>query len=388
MTTKRIGFISCNDWVPWGGSEELWSQTAEVLAQRGLTVGVNVVEWSSTPKHIGKLIEAGCTVSFRENSFDREVGSIQQRIRKKIKLLIPARFVPPPSYFKWLDRFKPDLVVISQGGPIDGFPWKQECYKRGIPYVAIIHCVNPFEFLYEGHVDPVCQGYDHALINYFVSEGNIPEAEKVLAHPIKHTKIVRNPFKVPYTIQVPYPQPDPEFRLAIVAAMNTYHKGQDLIFEVLKMEKWKQRPLKVSLYGSGAQEGFLKRLKQLWQLDNVEFKGFQNTIPQIWETHHGLLMGSRMEGLPLALVEAMLCQRIAIVPDIAGHAEVIRDNENGFLAQAPVLFCLDEAMERAWQRRQDWQTMGEMAGKDIRAIIPPNPLEIFADELIHLLEQS
>ena len=38
--------------------------------------------------------------------------------------------------------------------------------------------------------------------------------------------------------------------------------------------------------------------------------------------------------MPLSLVEALFCGRPALVTDIAGHAELITEGENGFLAEA------------------------------------------------------
>ena len=74
------------------------------------------------------------------------------------------------------------------------------------------------------------------------------------------------------------------------------------------------------------------------------------------------MLPSRFEGLPLALVEAMLCPRPAVVTNVAGNTEVIEDGETGFVAAAPTAGHLDEAMEGhgvsegtgvpwAWKRR-------------------------------------
>jgi glycosyltransferase involved in cell wall biosynthesis len=228
--------------------------------------------------------------------------------------------------------------------------------------------------------------YGKAIVNYFVSQKNVDSLEKLIGVKPDNVKLVRNPFKVSYNNNLPYPSTEPCFNLAVVGSLNPLHKGQDMLFEVLRQDKWKERPLKVSLYGQGTNERLLKQLKELWQLELVEFKGFQKDVIQIWKENHGLLMGSRMEGLPLAVVEAMLCQRIAIVPDIAGNGEVVRDNENGFLAKAPTPFFLDEALERAWELREDWEAMGKVASRDIQQIMPPDPPRIFADELISLLQ--
>ena len=64
-----------------------------------------------------------------------------------------------------------------------------------------------------------------------------------------------------------------------------------------------------------------------------------------------LVMPSRFEGLPLAIVEAMLCARPVVATDVAGHAEVVEDGVTGFLADAPTVGAIAAALERCWVRR-------------------------------------
>ena len=51
----KIGFISTMEGCPWGGSELLWSQTADRMARAGFEVGVCVRHWPETPKHVQHL---------------------------------------------------------------------------------------------------------------------------------------------------------------------------------------------------------------------------------------------------------------------------------------------------------------------------------------------
>jgi len=92
--------------------------------------------------------------------------------------------------------------------------------------------------------------------------------------------------------------------------------------------------------------------------------------------------------MPLVLVEAMLCGRPCIVTDVAGHRELVRDGINGFLARAPTVELLDEAMNRAWENRHRLKEMGEQAAIDVRKFVPPDPTEDFVRDLIGLVEQQ
>jgi Glycosyl transferases group 1 len=57
-------------------------------------------------------------------------------------------------------------------------------------------------------------------------------------------------------------------------------------------------------------------------------------------------MPSRYEGLPIVIVEAMLCERTVVATNVAGHSEVIEDGISGFLAHAPTVASVAKALER------------------------------------------
>jgi len=116
-------------------------------------------------------------------------------------------------------------------------------------------------------------------------------------------------------------------------------------------------------------------------LGNVEFMGQRDNIEGIWSGHHALVLPSRFEGMPLVVVEAMLCGRACIATDVGGNRELIRDGINGFLAKAPTVELLDEAMSRAWENRERLREMGCRAGKDVREWVSPDPGEDFTREL-------
>jgi glycosyltransferase involved in cell wall biosynthesis len=137
----------------------------------------------------------------------------------------------------------------------------------------------------------------------------------------------------------------------------------------------------VNLYGDGIMKKGLESLAEHLGLTSVSFLGHVRDVESIWSQNHALVLPSRYEGLPLALVEAMLCSRIAIVTDIGGNAEVVEDESTGFIAGAPTVELLDDAMERAWRRRKEWQSLGERAGKRIRELVPSDPVALFSNDL-------
>jgi glycosyltransferase involved in cell wall biosynthesis len=82
------------------------------------------------------------------------------------------------------------------------------------------------------------------------------------------------------------------------------------------------------------------------------------------------------------MIEAMMCGRPAITTNVGRVNELIDDNETGFVAGAPVLDLVDDAMERAWQRRHEWQAMGARAAVAIRQRHSLTPPADFADAIL------
>ncbi len=368
---KKIGFISTmcgyHPSVPrWAGCEELWGQTAKCLANKGLKVGVNVFRWPEPVRQIQELQQAGCVVT-------------QRRIIRGV-----SRFTPKLVY-RWLDQFQPDMVVITLNVQSSGLEWAQECLKRQIPYVLIVQLVIDW-WPDDTIAEQWAQVYEQAAACYFLTEGNLAMVRSQLAISLPSAKMVRNPFNVSYHAGPSWPVLE-NCRLACVGRLQPSSKGQDVLLDVLKMEKWRQRPLQVTFYGSGQFQRRMETIKKRLNLENVFFGGFVPDVEAIWAANHGLVLPSRFEGMPLAVVEAMLCGRPCIVTKVAG-GDLIEDNITGFVATAPTASLLDEAMERAWLRRAEWEDIGQLAGAKVRELVPRDPCNVFATELEELMHQT
>ena len=182
------------------------------------------------------------------------------------------------------------------------------------------------------------------------------------------------------------PSTEKEFRIALVGRVHFQSKGHDIIVDVMKQEKWRKRNLKVCFYGHDqGNKRQLTELIKMHQLQNqMEFVGYSDKVESIWEDNHALLLPSRYEGAPLVVIEAMLCNRIAITTAIGRNRELIDDNESGFIASGATIDLLDDALERAWQKRDQWEQMGQLAGKHTRQRYPKDPIREFADKITSL----
>lgn len=371
MVGINVGFYSTLDRA-WGGSEELWSRSAEALLRKGHRVSVSVGSGSAHTAPISRLRAAGATI----HSASRR--RISRRVRHFLTLKSAER--------AWLKLARPDCVVISMSWHLDELSIALACQDLRIPYVLLVQAASPFQWIrtkaYRLHRD----AFSKAAACYFVSAQNREVLESNLALDLGSSTIVDNAFTVSPDISLPWPSED-VWRLACVGRINFQSKGQDLLFNVLRQPKWRSRPLQVSLWGED--EGNLRQVRDLTALhdvsDVIAFRGFSHDIKSIWAENHALLLPSRYEGNSLAMIEAMVCGRVPIVTDVGRARELVDDNESGFVASAPTTEMVDDAMERAWAVRHDWRAMGAKAASAIRARHSMQPAEDFADLILNTL---
>jgi glycosyltransferase involved in cell wall biosynthesis len=377
----RIAFISTMDGSPWGGSEELWSRTAMRLLSAGHHVLASVTQWHKIPPPITELERLGAVVDRRPR-----LTPLWRRGADRLRRAWFGTAGVVPSWKRILE-FRPDMVCISQGAAMCGVDWMLRCLESGIPYAAICQANCEYWWPDDERAEKVRRAYGGCLHAGFVSNRNRRLFETQLGEPLPMGEVVRNPFVVRYDATPDWLEPSESIRLACVGRLDPKAKGQDLIIEVLASDKWRSRALHVSLFGSGPCSENLRRLVAFHRLESaVTFAGHVDDVEDIWRTHHALLLPSRYEGLPLALVEAMLCGRIGIVTDVAGNTEVVEDDVNGFVAASPTAGHLDAALERAWCRRHAWREMGRAAARSIRALVPPDPAAAYAEKLLALAD--
>jgi glycosyltransferase involved in cell wall biosynthesis len=380
----RIGFISRGASQPWGGSELLWSQCAHRLLEDGHQVFASVPRSRSTPQPVRALRFSGAVIDECGQGFQ----AIARRVLEKISRRLGNNRCDPETSRRLL-AFRPDLVCVSNADTGLAYEWMLFLRERGIPYVSISQMNAEWLWPIDERAFSLLEAHSGALASYFVAEANLRLLEAQVGTRLGNARVVRNPFQVPYRIDLEWPAERTPLRLACVGRLHPGAKGQDLILEIMAREPWRSRDISISFFGAGESEASLKRYADVLGVTRkVSFRGYEPDVTNIWKENHALLLPSRYEGLPIAVVEAMLCGRIPIVTQVGGNAEVVTDGETGFLAPAPTVLLVEAALERAWQRRSEWQQMGKEAQVRIRDLIPPDPARSFADELLRLGRRS
>lgn len=371
MRSKRLLFFSTQPDL-WGGSEELWSQAAARLAASAEFEVIAWVKWWKSPHpKVVALKEKGVTLKLWGKT---SIGALPMRA--------VGKFSGRNEFDRGLQMINPDLVIVSNGAVMPTSYIVTSLMNSLSPYINIAQANNPFLFYPDAEANINRTYIEKARRSIFVSKENLMLTQLQLSTTLQNASVVRNPFNVPYG-STPYErffaQADEAIKFACVARLHPASKGQDILLQVLSQQRWRNRDWSLSFFGEGPNAECLQRLVRLFGLDEkVRFEGHVPNISEVWRNHHALVLPSRYEGLPIAIVEAMLCGRVVITTNAGGNAEVVEDGRSGFIAPAPTPELFDKAMERAWSARSDWARVGLDAQRSIRALVPPIPFRISA----------
>jgi glycosyltransferase involved in cell wall biosynthesis len=378
----RVIFVSTLCSSPWGGSEFLWRDAALRLVAAGCPVVASVQKWNPRSHHLAALAQNG--VVFHERVL---TGPLPQPFWFW-RFLKPFRPVLSRVAFRfWLARQAPGLVCFTNGDISDGFGFLKICMEAGRPYTIVVQANSEQWWPSDVTAQALAQIYQQARRVFFVSQRNRELLETQLAVELVNAEVVRNPYNVTNGAPPPWPASSDLVKFACVGRLEPVAKGQDLLLRVLASEPWRSRKFSVSFFGRGDCEAGVRRLAaRLGITDKLHFAGHVDDINSLWAGHHALVLPSRFEGLPLVLVEAMLCGRPAIVTDVAGNAELLTDGRTGFIAEAATEKHLNAALERAWEQRHRWEAIGQAAAVAIRQLLPADPAADFAKRLVELCD--
>ncbi|MGF7081450.1 glycosyltransferase family 4 protein [Mucilaginibacter sp. UYCu711] len=379
----RIAIVTtCSE--DWGGSEELWAKTIPYLQSYGYTITVYKKNLNLNHQEFIKLARSG--VELQELNITK--SPFHRHIAKRIFNKICGKETPynTESQLKMLLILKkPVLCIISQGINFDGTGLGYICLENKIPYVLIAQ--KAVDFYWPPNADRAAMRkvYINAMKCYFVAHHNKLLTEEQFGVRLVNTEIVSNPIKIKREI-LPMPTIDDGYRLACIGRYFLLDKGQDILIRIMAAEKWKNRPVRLSFFGTGDDKTGLVEMAKLLKATNVEFLDYYDDMEQLWLDHHALVLAARSEGTPLVLLEAMACGRTSIVSYAGGNSELITDGESGFLGQANER-DFDDALERAWQQRNDWEIIGQRAHAHIVSVVPQLPQEELAKSLMSLLNE-
>lgn len=242
--------------------------------------------------------------------------SVQQQARRFVAYLTAQRV---------------DLLVVNIG--IDNrLPMLAlHLLSDTIPVVLVLHNDRP-------------EVYDLATINqraWNCAVGVSPKVQQMAQayFPAKVTLLIPNGIDLPSD---DYPPAEPDWstplRLLFVGRLDDQQKGIFRLPEILAACRLRQLPIRLTIMGNGPDQTQLRQLLQMAGVaDLVDLQGFQPhaQVLAAMHRHHGLLMPSNYEGLPIVLLEALAygCVPVAArLPNITDY--MVQDGVSGFLVNS------------------------------------------------------
>jgi len=112
------------------------------------------------------------------------------------------------------------------------------------------------------------------------------------------------------------------------------NKNQKTLISAASLLREKIPELKVLLAGNGPNELALREQIAAEHLeDTVRLLGYRTDLERVVPAADAVASCSKREGLPLNIVEAMLCRKPIAASINRGHTELIQDGKNGYLLE-------------------------------------------------------
>ena len=377
MMQKRIGLITTMADHPWGGSEELWLALANEALKNGHDVFCSVYNWGELPDKLKEAQGNGLVVHKRSRiSYGQIVGKIKGKVIQKS--------LAKNQLHSFVKRTNPDVLLISMGAfcDVEVDPFREFLKETKTSFSLIVHVNTERYVINPTKIKEFREVVKKADCVYFVSKRLREQAERQLAYRFENSEIVVNPVNMEEIGVMPYIDSG-TVNFACVGRLQVDVKGHALLLQILGNEKWKNRDWVLNIYGDGPDREFINELICFYGIKHkVELKGFVNNIRKdIWAQNHLLLMPSYFEGLPIALIEAMLSGRTAVVTDVGGNSDVLSDGISGFVSEGVSPSSFEKAMDRAWRKKEDWKNIGETAFSEAKNYFGNNPIPDFLGKL-------
>jgi glycosyltransferase involved in cell wall biosynthesis len=372
-----IFFLSLMNGAAWGGSEEIWYKTALYCVARGWRVGCAAFEWEAKETQLSTLEKTGCHV-YRIPNKGRNKKNIVEKLQYKFTKRQQVRFCRSLPFDEY------DLVVVNLGGyEICTSQWRN-FYTRLHKYALVFHNYNEGAIWSKDKTTALKEWMFNAKKNLFDAAKICSVLEKQVNTTIPNAGAITNPI----TFSPPvFPTPLPPlykncYVFTMLAALDVSRKAQDNLIAALSSLQWKERDWILYLYGEGQDRQTLDDLIRQKNLgDKVFLKGHTSSVQKVLEESHLVLQITHMDAMPISVVEAMAMSRPLVVSNIGDMPLWVHENENGWVSKDASVEEMNKALEKAWNKRNDWNKMGEKSFSVFKERFPPSAEQYFLDQL-------
>ncbi|WP_416233548.1 glycosyltransferase [Cronbergia sp. UHCC 0137] len=262
---------------------------------------------------------------------------------------------------------KPDLIIFSDCCPLSNFAAKQVARSQGIPYIIVIGFVAPYLTRLLTHITPdtlqktyeescavIAVSYENLelLHKYFWLPANLGQAiyygrPKEYFNPV--TSSVRE--RLRYELAIPK-----EAVVCFTSGRLEAVKGYQ--YQVAAIELLKQSEVWPNIYfvwagtiRKDASELIINKIKSLGVTNQVKILGQRWDIPDLLDNADIFILPSELEGMPLAVMEAMAKGLPVIASAVSGIPEEL--GETGKLLTDPKIDP-EAAVKELAKTIEDW----------------------------------
>lgn len=167
-------------------------------------------------------------------------------------------------------------------------------------------------------------------------------------------------------------------QVAFVARLEAFQKRADWLPEVAQRCRAAGRELEWHIYGAGELEADLRqRLPAAAGAERAIFHGWADAAAMARRLagHDLFFLCSRWEGLPIAMVEAMLCGEACVAPDLPGGMGYVLQQGGGWLYDAGSPRAAAEALSAAAADRAQIAARRVEAQRIARRLFAPKLVE-------------
>lgn len=138
------------------------------------------------------------------------------------------------------------------------------------------------------------------------------------------------------------------------------NKNQKTLIAAASILKNRIPNLKILLAGNGPMERELRTLiNELGLQDKVRLLGYRTDLEKITSVVDLVVSCSYREGLPLNILEAMLCEKPVVASSNRGHRELVKDGYNGYIIKADAAEEYADRIQKVYNESETAKKMGE-----------------------------
>ena len=278
---------------------------------------------------------------------------------------------------KKLERFirqqSPDLVHTH--GVRANLIGRLAARAAGVPVVTTVHSsiyqdyAQPLKKLLYHRIEKLTRKYTDRFIAVAGSLKQELEGDGIAGDKID---VVYNGLSPDFTEVIPGPAlreelgVSPETPILITIGRMELVKNQEMLLQVCSLLKERGMVFQAVIVGDGPLSPQLKKSAAALELkDCVSFLGFRKDIFRLLSGADVFLLTSRMEGLPITLLEAMATGTPVIVTGVGGMPEVIRLAGNGWTVGVDEV---EAFAQRVTALLENAELRGEMASRGRAAV--------------------